>query len=101
MISLKDLDDLKIDLKGKVSPDGWGTTAPPGVLPEKKKSGWSGFFRESKKYVGYNTRKDKIVFWKGLPRAAIVFYWMMFRYYVTHIVLMWRGNKPWEAHKPK
>jgi hypothetical protein len=47
-----------------------GTPGPPGC--------WRGFFKESKSYMGYTKhmpRKDKLAFWKGLPRAWIVYHW--------------------------
>lgn len=35
---------------------------------------WKGFIKESKSYVGYKTKQDKIKFWKRFPRAWIIFY---------------------------
>jgi hypothetical protein len=59
-----------------------GVTGPTGVVGH---TGWEGFWKESKSYVGYSTRRDKINFWKGLPRAALVFYWLCFKHHVTQV----------------
>ena len=36
---------------------------------------WKGFLKESKSFVGYDTMKQRVIFWYRLPYAALKFYW--------------------------
>ena len=45
---------------------------------------WQGYFIESKRYVGYETRQQKINFWYRFPRAYIRLCWLLLKDYIIY-----------------